>query len=61
MPRVHSTGTGRQHLKGRDASASTASEDGRTYDDLYDEAKRRDIAGRSKMSKSELERALAGR
>ena len=26
--------------------------------DLYDEAKRRDIPGRSKMSKAELERAL---
>lgn len=33
----------------------------RTYDELYDEAKRRNIPGRSKMSKTELERALAGR
>jgi len=31
---------------------------GRTRDELYAEAKRRDIAGRSKMSKQELERAL---
>lgn len=37
------------------------SDEGRTYDDLYDEAKRRNIPGRSKMSKTELERALAGR
>ncbi len=36
-------------------------DEGRTYDDLYDEAKRRNIPGRSKMSKTELERALAGR
>ena len=33
----------------------------RTYEDLYEEAKRRDISGRSKMSKTELERALGGR
>ncbi len=31
---------------------------GRTYDELYEEAKRRNIKGRSKMSKTELERAL---
>ena len=59
MPRARATG--RQQLRGRDASTSTTPDDARTYDDLYDEAKRRDIAGRSKMSKSELERALAGR
>ena len=39
----------------------TSIDEGRTYDDLYDEAKRRNIPGRSKMSKTELERALAGR
>ena len=33
----------------------------RTYEELYDEAKRRKITGRSKMSKTELERALGGR
>jgi hypothetical protein len=32
---------------------------GRTYDQLYNEAKDRGIKGRSKMSKRELERALA--
>ena len=31
---------------------------GKTRDELYDEAKRRDIPARSKMSKGELERAL---
>jgi hypothetical protein len=33
----------------------------RTYEELYEEAKRRNIKGRSKMSKTELERALGGR
>jgi hypothetical protein len=31
---------------------------GRTRDQLYEEAKRRNIRGRSKMNKSELERAV---
>jgi hypothetical protein len=34
---------------------------GRTRDQLYEEAKRRNVRGRSKMTKAELERALAGR
>ena len=38
-----------------------ASENGRTYEELYEEAKQRNIKGRSKMSKTELERALGGR
>src|ERR1700750_61698 len=33
---------------------------GRTRDQLYEEAKRRNIRGRSKMSKSQLESALGG-
>ena len=33
---------------------------GRTRDQLYEEAKRRNIRGRSKMTKAELERALGG-
>ncbi|MEV5882243.1 plasmid stabilization protein [Streptomyces sp. NPDC052020] len=32
-----------------------------TYDQLYQEAKRRDIQGRSHMNKSELQRALGGK
>jgi hypothetical protein len=34
---------------------------GRTRDQLYQEAKRRNIQGRSKMSKAQLESALDGR
>jgi hypothetical protein len=34
---------------------------GRTRDQLYEEARRRNIRGRSKMTKAELERALGGR
>jgi hypothetical protein len=54
-----SRGTTTERLA-RTATRANGSE-GRTYDDLYDEAKRRNIPGRSKMSKTELERALAGR
>ena len=34
---------------------------GRTRDQLYEEAKQRNIEGRSKMTKAELQRALGGR
>ncbi len=34
---------------------------GRTRDQLYEEARRRGIRGRSKMTKAELQRALGGR
>lgn len=34
---------------------------GPTRDQLYEEAKRRNIRGRSKMTKAELQRALGGR
>ena len=34
---------------------------GRTRDQLYEEAKGRNIRGRSKMTKAELQRALGGR
>src|SRR3989441_5134812 len=34
---------------------------GRTYDQLYEEAKDRGIKGRSKMNKQDLQRALAGK
>ena len=34
---------------------------GRTRDQLYEEARHRNIRGRSKMTKAELERALGGR
>ena len=38
-----------------------ASPRGRTRDQLYEEAKRRNIRGRSRMTKDELQRALGGR
>ncbi len=34
---------------------------GRTKDQLYNEAKRLGVKGRSKMSKSQLQRAIAGK
>ncbi|GAB2712900.1 plasmid stabilization protein [Streptomyces bullii] len=34
---------------------------GPTYDQLYEEAKRRGVQGRSHMNKSELQRALGGK
>lgn len=34
---------------------------GRTRDQLYEEARRRNIRGRSKMTKAELQKALGGR
>ncbi len=39
----------------------TAESDGPTYEELYEKAKQHNIKGRSKMSKTELERALGGR
>ncbi len=39
--------------------ASAQSEQDLSYDELYEEARRRGLKGRSKMSKTELERALA--
>jgi hypothetical protein len=34
---------------------------GRTYDQLYNEARNKNIKGRSKMNKAQLERAVGGR
>jgi hypothetical protein len=39
-------------------SGSSPSGAERTYDELYEEARKRGLKGRSKMSKTELERAL---
>jgi hypothetical protein len=44
-----------RHSRGHRSSAKS---DGKTRDELYAEARRKDIPGRSKMSKAELERAL---
>ncbi|MGE5269010.1 MAG: DUF6496 domain-containing protein [Thiohalocapsa sp.] len=55
-----------RHRRGKSTSRSHASRrshdgraDGPTKAELYAEARRRDIQGRSKMDKAELERALA--
>jgi hypothetical protein len=41
--------------------ANRSSPRGRTRDQLYEEARDRNISGRSKMTKAELQRALGGR
>src|SRR5438552_7416510 len=41
--------------------SGTSGPRGRTKEQLYQEAKRRDIRGRSKMTKAELEKALGGK
>ena len=43
---------------GTKASARKGTGGGKTRAELYEQAKRRDIPGRSRMSKAELERAL---
>ena len=56
--------TGQAAAEGsRRTSARTSarrSSNGKTRDELYREARRRDIPGRSKMNKQQLERALHG-
>jgi len=48
-----------KRTKARERRGETAgARDGRTKSDLYAEAKRRGIAGRSRMTKDELRRAL---
>ncbi|MEF9881297.1 plasmid stabilization protein [Streptomyces sp. P9-A4] len=44
----------------RGGRRSHSGAEGRTYDQLYEEAKRRNIDGRSKMNKDQLRRALGG-
>lgn len=49
---------GQRSGKSSQGSQGSQSSQGQTYDQLYEEAKRRDIHGRSNMNKSELQRAL---
>ena len=42
----------------RSAASNVADAGGPTYEELYEEAKQRGIPGRSKMSKTELQRSL---
>ncbi len=44
--------------QGKTARAGTEGKSSATRAELYEQAKRRDISGRSKMSRAELERAL---
>ncbi|MDV9187244.1 plasmid stabilization protein [Streptomyces sp. SR27] len=44
----------------RGGRRSHSGAEGRTYDQLYEEARRRNIDGRSKMNKDQLRRALGG-
>jgi len=50
---IHDISSGR-----RGGLRSHSGPEGRTYDQLYQEAKERNIKGRSKMSKAQLEREL---
>ena len=52
--------TGQAAAEGRRPSSPGRSGDAKTRDELYREARRRDIPGRSKMNKQQLERALHG-
>ncbi|WP_338894861.1 plasmid stabilization protein [Streptomyces sp. TG1A-60] len=45
----------------RGGQRSHKGSEGPTYDQLYEEAKRRNIHGRSDMNKSQLKRALGGK
>jgi hypothetical protein len=50
--------TYRDEVEGKGKSGRGRSADGNTKAELYAEAKRRDIPGRSRMNKGQLERAL---
>jgi hypothetical protein len=50
--------TQRKEAKGETAMQEKEGKAAKTRTELYDEAKRRNIAGRSKMDRDELERAL---
>jgi hypothetical protein len=50
--------TARQQKEGRSRRSSTRRADGRTRAELYREAQRRQVPGRSRMNKAQLEQAL---
>jgi hypothetical protein len=53
-------GPGQMSARTSARRSSGRSSNGKTRDELYREARRRDIPGRSKMNKQQLERALHG-
>ncbi len=57
--RKRQTRTRRKEARGETAMQLKEGESAKTRSDLYEEARRREIPGRSKMSKAELERALS--
>jgi len=54
------TSTSGRSASSRGGKRSGSGPGGRTRDQLYNDAKKLNIEGRSKMSKSELQRAVAG-
>ncbi|MFN8163306.1 MAG: hypothetical protein U0R26_05640 [Solirubrobacterales bacterium] len=54
------TSTGGRSASSRGGKRSGSGPGGRTRDQLYDDAKKLNIEGRSKMSKDELQHAVAG-
>lgn len=53
------SGEAKSASPGSKRGSSPSSRGDHTYRELYDEAKRRDIRGRSSMDKAQLERALS--
>jgi hypothetical protein len=58
LERVETEGAGEETSSVRNGGFSSHRGGGRTYRQLYQEAKDRGIAGRSAMSKAQLEQAL---
>jgi hypothetical protein len=54
-----SSGSSKSGKPGGSGGSGNSGNSGQTYRELYEEAKRRDIKGRSTMDKAQLERALS--
>ena len=52
--------TGKQRKEGKSARKTASKGGDKTRAELYEEAKRRDVPGRSRMNKEQLQRALNG-
>jgi hypothetical protein len=60
-PETNPEHAGQYRLPAPDGPASTGRASGMTKAELYEDAKRLDIKGRSKMTKEQLEKAIGGR